>query len=154
MNTRTKSSRPQETAVCATPPDPSYRERAHEVAVPLCRSRVFQQMRGTPEPGKPRVFPPASRKEHAVGETDSAKRNSVPLPSAIDPAYCRARCCASPAEAQCDGHANRHGCKLRHIRGRQERNPDDSEGVPVRPAMEVLHQPGAELVVSHCGWLR
>ena len=40
------------------------------------------------------------------------------------------------------------------FRGLRERSPDDSAGVPARPAIVGLHQQAAGLVVSHCGWPR
>jgi hypothetical protein len=54
----------------------------------------------------PSECPPAFRSARAVTGTDSAKRRSARLPSAIAPVRCHLRCCASLERGRCAGHAD------------------------------------------------
>jgi hypothetical protein len=108
----------------------------------------------TPGTEMPRECPPAFRSARAAAGTDLAKRRSVRLPIAIAPVRCHVRCYASPAKAQCGGHADLAGLTQRHNHGRPIRCQDDAVGVPALPASSGWRQPVRGLAVSRYDWLR
>ena len=107
-----------------------------------------------PKPETPHVCRPVSHSELAGGETGSTKQMSAPLPSAIAPVRCHARCCASQEKGGCVGHVDLGGSSPRHNRGRLTRNQDDGAVVLALPARLEWHQPVRGLAASRYDWLR
>ena len=91
---------------------------------------------------------------NTVGETDSTKRRSVPLPTAIDPVHCHVQCYASPTKAGYRGRADLGGLPPRHNHGRLTRNPDDTVDARALPAMVGWHQRARALAANRYDWLR
>jgi hypothetical protein len=129
--------------------------RAEPIFTPPPNRHAGSASRSERIPGieMPRECPPAFRSERAAAGTDSAKRRSVRLPSAIAPVRCHVRCCVSRAKAQCGGHADLAGLTPRRNHGRLIRSQDDGVGVPALPASSGWHQPVPGLAASRYDWL-
>src|SRR6266705_1677894 len=108
----------------------------------------------TPRTRMPREYPPACRSDRAAAGTDSTRRTSAPPPSAIGPARCHVRCCASQENGRCGEHADLAGLPRRHNHGRLIHNQDDGAVVLALSARMGLHQPVRGLAASRYDWLR
>lgn len=112
--------------------------------------RTSRRSKRTPRREAPREYQHASRSEHAIGETDSARQKSVPRPIAIGPSRCRVQCCASRAEAGCLGHASLAGLIPRHSHGRRSCNQVDGVDVRIYLAAVEQRQQVTGLTASRC----